>query len=158
MRRGAAFRMTGKGCCAAFRMTGEEGAALRMTEEEGAALRMTGDGVVYRVNFGVQTHGQIIGNVLGSMSLRSGMVSCGAYVRAVFAPCVLLSIGGRYGGKALAVPLWQTYKANLGRVDILKLSLITSVISSVGRNLKLETGGCATNLDSSLRCAALRSE
>ena len=63
---------------------------------------------------------------------------------------------GRYGGKALAVPLWQTYKANLGRVDILKLSLIASVISSVGRNLKLETGGCATSLDSSLRCAALR--
>ena len=68
----------------------------------------------------------------------------------MFAPCVLLSIGGRYGGKVLAVTLWQNYKANLGRVDILKLSLITSVISSVGRNLKLETGGCAMSLDSSL--------
>ena len=46
-----------------------------MTEEEGAALRMTGEGMVYRGNFGVQTHGQIIRNVLGSMSLRSSLVS-----------------------------------------------------------------------------------
>ena len=68
-----------------------------MTEEEGAALRMTGEGMVYRGNFGVQTHGQIIGNVLGSMSLRSSLVSCRTHVRAMFAPCVLLSIGGDTG-------------------------------------------------------------
>ena len=68
---------------------------------KGAAFRMTGEGMVYRVNFGVETHGQIIRNVLGSMSLRSSMVSCGAYVRVVFAPCVLLSIGGDTGGRLL---------------------------------------------------------
>ena len=45
-----------------------KGAAFRMTGEEGAALRMTGEGMGYRGNFGVQTHGQIIRNVLGSMS------------------------------------------------------------------------------------------
>ena len=44
----------------------------------------------------------------------------------------------------------------LGCVDILRLSFITSVISSEARNLKSETGGCAATLDSSLRCAAFR--
>ena len=33
---------------------------------------------------------------------------------------------------------------------------LARVISSEGRNLKLETGGCATILDSSLRFAAFR--
>ena len=33
---------------------------------------------------------------------------------------------------------------------------LARVISSEGRNLKLETSGCATILDSSLRCAAFR--
>ena len=33
---------------------------------------------------------------------------------------------------------------------------LARVVSSEGRNLKLETGGCATILDSSLRCAAFR--
>ena len=44
----------------------------------------------------------------------------------------------------------------LGCVDILRLSFITSVISSEARNLKSENGVCTTNLDSSLRCAAFR--
>ena len=33
---------------------------------------------------------------------------------------------------------------------------LARVVSSEGRNLKLETSGCATILDSSLRCAAFR--
>ena len=44
----------------------------------------------------------------------------------------------------------------LGCVDILRLSCVTSVISSEARNLKSENGVCTTNLDSSLRCAAFR--
>ena len=44
----------------------------------------------------------------------------------------------------------------LGSADILKLSLINTVISSEARNPKSENGARTTILDSSLRCAAFR--
>ena len=66
LRRGAAFRMTRGGT-----LRSDDGGKRALRSEwqrRGAALRMTGEGMVYRVNFGVQTHGQIIRHVMGSIS------------------------------------------------------------------------------------------
>ena len=138
----AAFGMTGKGCCAAFRMT-REGTLrsgwqnlARVVSSEGRNLKLETGGCATILDSSLRCAAfRMTGE---GRFVQDGRVNC----------CAAFGMTGKGCCAAFRMTREGTLRSgwqNLARV-----------VSSEGRNLKLETGGCATILDSSLRCAAFR--